>query len=284
MKFQHFLLLSGLVFAGAFLAGIPVQAHGIHGGARGARANGTTERSGTYQTLNHGNGTFNSTVNRQPGSATGSTTWANTNGGQGNHAFANTWNNTGNGTGTGTHQASTTYANGKTSSSQGTLTRTAPGDSTYSGTHIGVNGDVTDVSKTATTSDGVRTVDSTYDNTATGKTTTVDKIYSTNANGSRQVDGNITGPNGKTSTSDQTFTRDGNGYTQTGTVTGPNGKTSTDSRDVGYVSDRNGEITRTATGSITGLNGETKQFGNSETCTKSYTPNPAPVSTTSPQD
>jgi len=80
-----------------------------------------------------------------------------------------------------------------------------------------------------------------------------------------------TGPNGKTTTSDQTYTKTSNGYSQTGTITGPNSKTSTDTRNVSYI-DSNGVITRTATGSVTGLNGQTATGGNTETYTKTYTP------------
>ena len=110
----------------------------------------------------------------------------------------------------------------------------------------------------------------------------MDKTISSNTNGSKQVDTTATGPNGKTATSDQTYTKDANGYTQTGTVTGPNGGTSTDNRTVGFTQNSNGTTTRTATGSVTGPNGGTKLIGNSETWTKTYTPTPAPA--TPPQD
>src|ERR1700733_6837061 len=82
MKPNHSLTLSSLFCVGALLLTLPAQAFG---GARGARAGGTTDRSGTYSSLHYGSGTFNSTVNRQPGSATGTTTWTNQNGGQGTH-------------------------------------------------------------------------------------------------------------------------------------------------------------------------------------------------------
>jgi hypothetical protein len=282
MKTNYPAIYGSLIFAALLLASTSAQA--FHGGGGRHERMGTTDRSGSYSSLRGGNGTFNSTVTRQPGSTTGNTAWTNQNGGQGSHSFNNTYANTGNGAGTGTHESSTTYADGGTSSSQGTFDRTSPGNSTYTGTHTGVNGDVTDVSKTATTSDGVRTVDSTYDNTTTGKTSTVDKTIDTNANGSKQVDTTATGPNGKSVTSDQNYTQEGNGYSKTGTVTGPNGNTATDNKDVTFTNDGNGEVTRTATGAVTGPNGNTKLTGNTETWTKTYTPNPAPTTTVPPQD
>ncbi len=86
-----------------------------------------------------------------------------------------------------------------------------------------------------------------------------------------------TGTNGKSVTSDQTYANTGNGFTQTGTVTGPKGNTSTDSRDVSYVHDPNGEITRSATGSITNSKGHAVFTGNTETYNKTVTPPPTPV-------
>jgi hypothetical protein len=259
---------------------VPALAFPGDRGGRGAAPNATTDRMGTYNSLHRGSGTFNSSVTRTPGNTMGTTTWTNQNGGMGTHTFDNTYSWTGVGTATGTHDASTTYANGKTSSSMGSWVKTAPGDSTYTGTHTGTNGDVTDVSRDTTTSDGVRTVDSTYDNTTTDKTTTVDKTISANSNGSKQVDKTVTLPDDKTVTSDQTFTKTSDGYDKSGTVTGPNGKTSTDNKDVTYTKDANGEITRTATGSITGPNGNTKLIGNTETWTKTVTPDTTPASTT----
>ena len=285
MKTRYSVALGSIFCVGTLLVTLPAQAFPGGGGRfdRGDRANGTTDRSGTYQSLHRGDGTFNSSVTRAPGNTTGTTTWTNRNGGEGDHTFDNTYTKTGTGTAMGTHQSSTTYANGKTSSSQGSWVKTAPGDSTYTGTHTGTNGDVTDVDRTTTTSDGVRTVDTTYDNTTTDKTTTVDKTISTNANGSKQVDTTKTLPDDKTVTSDQTYTKTSDGYDKTGTVTGPNGKTSTDNKDVTFTKDANGDITRTATGSVTGPNGGTKLIGNTETWAKTYTPNPAPA-TPSPMD
>jgi hypothetical protein len=280
MKSNHSLLFGSMISVGALLATTSAQA--FHGGGGGlGRQDGTVDRSGSYRSLHDGSGSFNQSVTHEPGSTTGKTTWTNANGGQGSHTFNNTYTSTGTGTGTGTHSASTDYVNGKTSSSQGSFTKTAPGDSTYSGTHTGTDGDVTNVSKMTTTSDGVRTVDTTYDNTATGKDSSVTKMYSTNANGSKQVDTTATGANGKMVTSDQTYTKTGDGYTQTGTVAGPNGNMSTDNHDVTYTKDANGDTTRTMTGSVTGPNGGTKFIGNTETYDKTVTPTPPPATTTS---
>ena len=94
----------------------------------------------------------------------------------------------------------------------------------------------------------------------------------------KQVDTTATGANGKTVTSDQTYTKTADGHIQTGTVTGPNGNTSSDNRDVTYTHDANGDTTRTMTGSVTGPNGGTKLLGNTETYSKTVTPStPAPT-------
>jgi len=266
MKTPRLLLLGSLISAGALLSAVSAQ----------ARPDGTVTRSGSYSTLHRGSGTFSQSVTHSPGSTDRSTTWTNSSGGTGTHTASNTWNSS---SGTGTHQSSTTYANGKTSSSQGDWTKTGTGDFSYTGTHTGVNGQTTDVSKTVTNSDGTKTVDSTYTNPTTDKSSTVDKTI-TNSDGTKTVDTTATGPNGKTVTSDQTYDKTSNGWTETGTVTGPNGGTSTDNKTVSFSNNGNGTVTRTATGSVTGPNGNVKQFGNSETYTKTYTPS----STTSTND
>ena len=100
------------------------------------------------------------------------------------------------------------------------------------------------MSKTVTRSDGTKTVNSTYTNPTTGKSVT----------------------------SDQTYAKTSNGWTETGTVTGPNGGVSTDNKTVSFTNNSNGTVTRTATGTVTGPNGNVKQTGNSETWTKTFTP------------
>ena len=271
------LLLSTLLGAAAIILTTPALARPY--GGRDADPDATVDRSGNYQSLRGGYGTFNQSVTRAPGSADGSTTWTNRWGGNGTHTFANQWNRS---TGTGTHDSTTTYADGKTSSSQGDWTKTGTGAANYTGTHTGVNGLTTDVSKSVTDANGVKTVDSTYTNPTTDKSSTVDKTI-TGSNGSKQVDTTATGPNGKTATSDQAYTKTSDGFNQTGTVTGASGKTSTDARTVTYTPDSNGQTTRTANGSVTGPNGKTTPFGNTETYTKTVTPTPAP-STTPPID
>jgi len=253
----------------AFLACITTMLLASTAQARphGARTNDATERSGSYENR-FGNGTFSQNVNRSPGSANGSTTWTNANGSQGSHTFNNTWDSS---TGTGTHQSSTTLANGKTTSSQGTAAKTDNGY-TYTGIATGPKGNTTDVSKTVTTSKGTRIADTTYTNPVTGKNSTVDRM-TTYANGSKQISTTAASPNGKTAISNQDFTKSASGYSQTGTVTGPNGSVSTDNRNVSYIQNSDGTITRTMTGSVTGPHGNTTPIGNSETYNKSYTPN-----------
>jgi len=277
MKASSFATLSFL-FAGLTISSLHAAPHERAGReGRGDRADATIDRSGTYQTQRGGSGTFDQSVNRAPGSATGTTTWTNPRG-TGSHFFNNTWNKS---AGTGTHESSTIYTNGKTSSSQGDWTKTGPGAASYTGTHTGVNGQTTDVSKSVTASNGTKTVDSTYTNPTTGKSSTVDKTI-TGSGDSRQVDTTATGANGKTVTSDQTYTKTGSGFSQTGTITGPNGQTSTDTRDVNYSRATNGETTRTASGSVSGPNGKTTDFGNTETYTKTVTPHPAPATSSTP--
>jgi hypothetical protein len=267
------ILLQRLIIYGCLL-GMPgvVLARPLGGFER----SGTFQRSGTYQNSRGGSGTFDRTVSHQPGSTTGMTTWQNFRG-AGTHTFNNNWNSI---TGTGTHEASTTYADGKTSSSDGTLTRTAPGDFSYTGTHTGVNGQTTDVSRTSSfnSSTDTRTVESTYTNPTTDKSSTVDKTvaYDPSA-GTRTVDKTTTGANGKTVTSDQTYTKSSDGYVKDGTVTGPNGKTSTDESTVTYAKDPNGETTRTQTTEVTGPNGQVHTGSNSETYNQSFTPTPPPA-------
>lgn len=277
------LQLSGLFYACTLLI-LQAQTLKIGHAGHGNRPNGTTVRSGTYQTLSHGDGTFTSSVTREAGETTATTTWNNQNGNGGARSFTDTYDQTGQGTAKGTDESTTNYANGKTSSSQGTWTHTAPGDSTSSGTHVGTNGNVTDVTRDTTTDNGVPTIDATYDNTATGKITTVDKTISRGANGSKQVDTTVMGPNGKKVTSDQTYTKDADGYTKAGTITLPNGEVSTDNINVGVTKDSNGEITRAAVGTITLPNGATKPVDKTETSTRTFTPASASTTTGSTID
>jgi hypothetical protein len=250
---------------------------------------GQHARSGTYQNSRGGSGTFTQNYSHTPGSTSGSSSFQGANGHGFTHTFNNNWNKS---TGTGTHESSTTYNDGKTSSSQGSITKTGQGDYSYAGTHTGVNGQTTDVSRTSSfnSSTDTRTVDSTYTNPTTGKSSTVDKSvgYDPSA-GTRTVDKTATGPNGKTSTSDQTFTKTNDGYTRDGTLTGPNGKTATDQSTVTFTKDANGDTTRTQTSEVTGPNGKEHTGSNTETYSQSTTPaspNPAPASvpTTTPVD
>ena len=133
--------------------------------------NATTVRSGTYHRLDGRHGTFNETVTRSNGATNGTLTWTDASGGTGTYTFSNTWNEA---TKTGTESSSTVHTDGKTSMSQGTLTETSTGNFTYAGTHVGTDGQVIDVAKVITESDGVKTVDTTDTDTATEKTRTSD--------------------------------------------------------------------------------------------------------------
>lgn len=159
-----------------------------------------------------------------------------------------------------------------------------PGNSTHSGTQTRANGTITDMARYMITNNGLRTADTTYDNTATEKTTTVDKTVSNGSNGSEQVNTSFTGPNGKTATSDQTYNRAADGYTKNGTVVGPNGKVGKDDVNVTVSKGSNGATTRAAVGTIAGPHGVAKTINNTETSTKTFAPVAASTSTASTID
>lgn len=219
-------------------------------------------REGFWATSGGRSGTFQRNVYRQPGLGAHSTTWQNSGGGQGYHTGVNTWSRQ---TGTCTHNSSTTYANGKTSSSQGTLTKTGPGSYSYSGTHTGVNGNTTSINKTATrTGNGTGTIDTTYTGPH-GKTATKDKTITRNGNGTASVNTTYTGPNGKSAVKDKTVMRTPNGHASVSTTVGPNGKTRSTGRVVTYNNNGNGTETRTATTDVINASGQTKVYSNTGT-------------------
>ena len=258
------ILFPTLALVISFAATQPAKAWG--------RGSGQFQRTGTYQTSRGGAGAFSQNYSRQPGSFSGMSNWQTNRGGMGSHNFNYSWNSS---AGTGSRTASTTFANGKSSSSQGTFTRMSPGDFSYSGTHTGVNGHTTDVGRTSSfnSSTDTRTVDNTFTNPTTGKSATLDKTvaYDPSA-GTRTVDKTATGPNGKSATSDQTYTKASNGYVKDGTVTGPNGNSATDQSTVTFTKDANGQITRTQSTDVTGPNGGVHTGSNSETYTRTVTP------------
>lgn len=106
---------------------------------------------------------------------------------------------------------------GSVATNSGTVTRTAPGQFSNSGTAYGPYG---------------RSMQHAGDTTCAG--------------GSCSHTGNVTGPNGKTATTADTVTRSPPGqYSSSGAITGPNGNTSTHSASTtcaGYTCNRSGTI------------------------------------------
>lgn len=154
----------------------------------------TRTRSGTYQTSKGDSGTFSSTTTRSPGHEESGRTWTNQNGGTGTRQSEKTWDKS---TGTGTFSETTTRPDGKTTSREGTTTKT--GDHTFQ-------------------SQGTFT-------RADGKTGTVQST-TTKTDAGRETQGTITGPNGKQSTFTTEVTHSPGETNRSTVVTGPNGKTS----------------------------------------------------------
>ena len=98
--------------------------------------------------------------------------------------------------GTGSYSSTTTRADGKTTSRQGTVTKTGEGSYIVDGTRTGANGKVTDVDKTITRNPG----------------------------GSSSVHSVYTGPEGKTKTVDRTIQKTEDGHNVTGTYSTSGGK------------------------------------------------------------
>lgn len=117
---------------------------------------GQKSRSGNYQGRKT-SGTWQQNVNRSPGHAERTTTWQNERG-QGSRVSERNWNKQ---SGTGSYSSTTTRADGKRTSRQGTVTKTGPGAYTVEGTCTGANGRVTEVDKSITRNpDGSRAVHS----------------------------------------------------------------------------------------------------------------------------
>ena len=95
---------------------------------------GGRSRSGSYQGR-YSSGTFQQQVNRSAGQAEHRITWQNQNG-QGNRISSRQWNPE---SGSGSYSSTTTRANGKTSSRQGTVTHTGEGSYAVQGTRTGGN-------------------------------------------------------------------------------------------------------------------------------------------------
>ena len=106
--------------------------------------------------------------------------------------------------GTGSYSSTTTRADGKTTSRQGTVTKTGEGSYIVDGTRTGANGKVTDVDKTITRNPG----------------------------GSSAVHSVYTGPEGKTKTVDRTIQKTEDGHNVTGTYSTSGGKSGSYKRSI----------------------------------------------------
>jgi hypothetical protein len=93
---------------------------------------GQESRSGSYQGRKT-SGTWQQNVNRTQGHVDRNTTWQNERG-QGSRAAEKNWNKE---TGTGSYSSTTTRADGKTTSRQGTVTKTGEGSYSVEGTRTG---------------------------------------------------------------------------------------------------------------------------------------------------
>jgi hypothetical protein len=160
---------------------------------------GTRSRSGSYQGQ-HTSGTFQHQVNRGAGQSERLTTWQNQNG-EGSRSSTRQWNPQ---TGSGSYAATTTRANGRTSSRQGTVTRTGRGAWAVQGTRTGVNGNTVAVDRSVTTAD----------------------------NGSRSADSTYTGPHGQSATIDRTTVKTPDGRQTTGAYSTTTGKSGAFNADV----------------------------------------------------
>ncbi|HTQ49890.1 MAG TPA: hypothetical protein VMJ12_04195 [Candidatus Acidoferrales bacterium] len=212
-------------------------------------------RSGSYETSRGRSGTFQQTINRQPGTSQRQTTVQTGHGVWAQQSNA-TWNRQ---AGTAGRTTVTTAPNGKTATidqsavrngnlltvdgsrtgydgktSDWNRTVTANGNGTASvnGQYTRQNGNTIDSSSTVTrTADGHATAGS-Y-TTSTGKSGTFDTTV-VNNDGTRTQTQTVTGANGKTANRVVITTRDDNTIDRTVTTTGPNGKTETHSGSVTF--------------------------------------------------
>jgi hypothetical protein len=231
-----------------------------HAGTSGGQANAVTsssaqsgERSGTYTTEHHGDGTFTQDYTRGNGTSTRDNTVTNENG---QTAGWTTQQSVTHGDGVVTGSTTVTGDNGKTRSSGTTLNANT---NTLTHTETGANGQTHGVTLQGdgTAGDGDRS--GTY-TTQSGKTGTYDQKVSY-SDGTVTRDNTVTNANGQTAgwtTQKTASTTDGVTAT-TKTVTGDNGKT--ESWDTSY--DKN---TGTLTHTYTGVNGNT--YGGTATFNK----------------
>ncbi len=179
---------------------------------------GVRERSGTYEGK-WSNGAYQKKVSRKPGALNKTTTWQNQRG-EGSHVAGRNWDKE---AGTGSYSSSTTLANGKTFSREGTVTRAENGY-VKQGTITGPQ----------------------------GKTTIVDKNVVKNEDGSRTINSAYTGPEGKVLTTQSTVQKTDDGRLVTGTYSTSGGKSGTYTSE---VSREGGVITKEQ--SVTNVEGKT---------------------------
>jgi hypothetical protein len=152
---------------------------------------GERSRSGSYKGRRT-SGTWQQQTHRSRGHVERNTTWQNGRG-QGSRASERNWSRE---TGTGSYSSTTNRANGRTSSRQGTVTKTGDGSCTL---------------------DGTRT-------TAKGKVIDVEKTFTKNPDGSRSLHSVYTGPEGQTRTVDSSLQKTDTGRSVTGTYSSSGGK------------------------------------------------------------
>jgi hypothetical protein len=163
----------------------------------------TLKRQGTYTTSNGGSGTANSVTTRSNGNVQRSGSWTNAAGGKGTFQGQRTYNKA---TQSANFSGSVTRPNGKTSTYQGTASRTAPGVISSGGTITQANG-----KQDTFTATNTRVAPGSWDKqevvtTANGKT--IDRSVDTSVvagQGTRTV--STTLPDGQTVTRNAAFTQ-----------------------------------------------------------------------------
>ncbi len=236
-------------------AALLIAAFALASTAQAARPARAIKRSGnatgSYTTAGGRSGTFQNSVNHQPGSATRTTTWNPSSGGQGVQTANRTYNPA---TGTGTRSSSTTLPNGNSTSSQGTFSKS--GNATnYNGTYTNAQGQTGTVTDTRTKTTNGYTNDRTITR-PNGQTVTEDRSVTHNLDGTTSIQNSVTGPKG---TASDTLTRTpaANGFTTTGTYTNAQGQNGTINRTDTRTTNPDGSTTNTLDTTIGRPNGQT---------------------------
>ena len=226
--------------------------------------------TGSYSNARGQTGTFQNSVNRQPGSYARTTTWNPSTGGQGTQTVNRSYNAS---TGTGTRTESTTRPNGQTTSSQGTVTR-SDGTSNYNGTYTNAQGQSGTVTDTRTrTANGY-----TNDRTVTrpnGQTVTDDRTVTHNPDGTTSIQNSVTGSNGRTTSDNLTRTPNANGFETTGAYTNANGQTGSIDRVGTRTTNADGSVTRALDSTTTRPNGQVNERDRSVTINPTAAPVPS---------